>query len=56
MKKRFSDAQIINILREAEAGGCPGTLPQVCYFRRHLPHLEQEVWWYESARSEEGPG
>lgn len=34
MKKRFSDEQIIRILREAETGGlgCPGTLPQARYF------------------------
>lgn len=27
MKKHFSDEQIIGILREAQAGGCLGTLP-----------------------------
>lgn len=32
MKKRFSDEQIISILREAESGVfCPGALPQARY-------------------------
>ena len=31
MKKRFSDEQIISILREAESGVLPGALPATRY-------------------------
>jgi hypothetical protein len=39
MKKRFSDEQIISILREAEAGVSARTLPQACHFRCHVLYL-----------------
>lgn len=60
MKMRFSDEQVISILSETETeteteteseagvpGSGPGSLPQVCYFRRHLLHLAQEIWRHE---------
>ncbi len=50
MKKRFSDEQIISILREAEAGV---SARELC--RKHaisdatFLHLAQEVWWHGSS-------
>jgi hypothetical protein len=42
MKKRFSDEQIISILREAEAG-VPARDSQA-YFRCHVLHRRSMVW------------
>jgi hypothetical protein len=49
MKKRFSDEQIISILREAEAGVSPVSSAVSTPFPMPLLHLAQEVWRYGSS-------
>ena len=51
MKTRFSDEQIISILREAEAGVSARELCRKhAISLRHLLHLAHEVWRHGSTR------
>lgn len=49
MKKRFSDEQIISILREAEAGGSARELCRKHAISDATFYTAQEVWRYGSA-------
>lgn len=50
MKKRFSDEQIISILREAETGVSAHELCRKHAISNALLHLAQEVWRHGGAR------
>ena len=49
-RSRFTEEQIIGVLREQEAGMKVSELPQARHFGADVLRLEVEVWWHERAR------
>ena len=55
-RSRFSDEQIIGILKEHQAGLSAGAVPQIRDQRRDLLHLAQEVWRHGSVGGKAAEG